>query len=128
MKADKNAVQGQNLEMATNCVGPYLLTTRLEPILIRTAASSPPLSVRVIFVVALMQYGSPAGKMSFDDHGDPKIPSKEWDTYMQSKVGGTWLAAGFAQRLGSKGILSVVSLRHGFKMIVLIECSPCIQD
>ncbi|EXJ70452.1 uncharacterized protein A1O5_06521 [Cladophialophora psammophila CBS 110553] len=99
--------QGQNLEMATNCVAPYLLTTLLEPILIRTAASSPPLSVRVVFVVALMQYGNPAGKMSFDDHGDPKIPPKQWDTYMQSKVGGTWLAAGFAQQLGSKGILSV---------------------
>lgn len=98
--------------MATNCIAPYLLTVLLEPILTRTAASSPPLSVRVVFVVALMHLGNHAASIAFDEHGAPKVPNKDWDTYMQSKVGGTWLAAEFAQRLGDKGILSVVSPKH----------------
>lgn len=109
-------IQGHDLEMATNCVGPYLLTKLLEPILIQTAASSPRFSVRIVFVVALMQFFSPATAMEFDSNGTPKVlpgdnymKSQPGDNYMQTKVGGTWLAAEFANRLGSKGILSVVS-------------------
>ena len=45
MTADENVIQGHDLEMATNCLGPYLLTKLLEPILIQTAASSSPVSV-----------------------------------------------------------------------------------
>jgi len=112
--ADKNVVQGHDLEMATNCLAPYLLTTLLEPILIRTAASSPPFSVRVVFVVALMQLGTPAGGMLFDGHGSPKVLPKARENYMQSKVGGTWLAAEFAKRLESRDILSVVSPSDDF--------------
>lgn len=113
--ADKNVVKGHDLEMATNCLAPYLLTNFLEPILIRTAASSPPFSVRVVFVVALMQLGTPAGGMSFDGHGNPNILPKPMDNYMHSKVGGTWLAAEFAKRLESKDILSVVSPSYHFE-------------
>jgi retinol dehydrogenase 12 len=108
--ADQNVVQGHDLEMVTNCLSAYLLTILLEPILIRTAASSPPLSVRIVFVVAIMQLGTPAGGMSFDGSGNPNIlPRKNRENYMQTKVGGTWLAAEFANRLKSKDILSVVS-------------------
>lgn len=107
--ADENVVQGHELQMATNSLAPYLLTTLLEPVLVRTAASSPPFSIRVVFVVALMNRRVPAGGISFDSHGVPKIMPESWDNYMQSKAGGTWLADGFAKRLGSKDILSVVS-------------------
>ena len=55
-----------------------------------------------------MQLGSPAGGMSFDSQGTPKVLPKPMENYMQSKVGGTWLAAEFAKRLGSRGIFSVV--------------------
>ncbi|KAE8444138.1 hypothetical protein EG329_000826 [Mollisiaceae sp. DMI_Dod_QoI] len=104
--------QGQDLEMVTNCVAPYLLTKLLEPILIRTAVSSPPFCVRIVFVVALMQFFTPASAMLFDGDGTPrilpgdKVQTKPGDNYMQTKAGGTWLAAEFANRLGSKGILS----------------------
>lgn len=101
--------------MVTNCLAPYLLTILLEPILTRTAASSPSLSVRVVFVVSLMQLGTPAGGMSFDSQGTPKVLPKAMDNYMQSKAGGTWLAAEFAKRLGDKGILSVVSANNVVK-------------
>lgn len=125
MIADENVTQGHDLEMVTNCVAPYILTKLLEPILVRTAASSPPFSVRIVFVVALMQFFTPAVAMSFDGDGTPKVlpggrvQTKVGDNYMQTKVGGTWLAAEFANRLGSKGILSVVSLRDN-------DC-PCIE-
>lgn len=95
--------------MGTNCLAPYLLTVLLEPILIRTVASSPSLSVRVVFVVSLMQLGTPAGVMSFDSQGTPKVLPKAMDNYMQTKAGGMMLAAEFAKRLESKGILSMVS-------------------
>jgi retinol dehydrogenase-12 len=107
--ADQCLIQGHDLEMGTNCLAPYLLTLLLEPILTRTAASVPSLSVRVVFVVSLIQIGTPTGGMSFDSQGTPKVLPKALDNYMQSKAGGAWLAAEFAKRLGSKGILSVVS-------------------
>ncbi|KAH7374071.1 putative short-chain dehydrogenase [Cadophora sp. MPI-SDFR-AT-0126] len=97
---------GHDLEMGTNCLAPYLLTVLLEPILIHTAASSPSLSVRVVFVVSLLQL-VPAGAMSFDSEGAPKVLPKAMDNYMQTKAGGTMLATEFAKRLGSNGILSV---------------------
>ncbi|KAH6705287.1 putative short-chain dehydrogenase [Leptodontidium sp. 2 PMI_412] len=97
---------GHDLEMGTNCLAPYLLTVLLEPILIRTAASSPSLSVRVVFVVSLLQL-VPAGVMSFDSQGTPKVLPKAMDNYMQTKAGGTMLATEFEKRLGSNGILSV---------------------
>jgi retinol dehydrogenase-12 len=97
--------------MGTNCLAPYLLTVLLEPILIRTAATVPSLGVRVVFVVSLIQLGTPTGVMSFDIQGTPKVWPKAMDNYMQTKAGGSMLAAEFAKRLGSKGILSVVSLK-----------------
>jgi NAD(P)-dependent dehydrogenase (short-subunit alcohol dehydrogenase family) len=101
--------QGHDLELGTNCLAPYLLTTLLESVLVRTAAESAPFSVRVVFVASLMQLGTPPGAMAFDTNGAPKILPKAMDNYMQSKVGVCWLADEFSQRLGGKGILSVVS-------------------
>jgi hypothetical protein len=91
----------------------------LEPIMIKTAAESPQFSVRIVFVVSLMQFFSPTTAMVFHADGTPQIlpgdnymQSQPGDNYMQTKVGGTWLAAEFAKRLGSKGIMSVVSGGH----------------
>jgi retinol dehydrogenase 12 len=98
--------------MATNCLAPYLLTLLLEPLLTQTAASSSPGSIRVIFVVALMQHGTPPGAMSFDSNGTPAVLPKGFDNYMHSKVGGTFLADAFAKRFGGKNILSLVSPRQ----------------
>lgn len=94
--------------MGTNCLAPYLLTLLLEPILKQTAKTAPNLSVRVVWVVSLLQFGAPAGGVSFDEMGVPKVLSNAMENYMQSKVGGAWLASEFAARLGEDGILSVV--------------------
>lgn len=113
--ADQLLIQGHDLEMGTNCLAPYLLTVLLEPILIRTAASAPPLSVRVVFVVSLLQLGTPTSVISFDSQGAPKVLPKAMDNYMQSKAGGSLLAAEFAKRLGSKGIFSLVGTTNNVK-------------
>jgi retinol dehydrogenase-12 len=95
--------------MGTNCLGPYLLTVLLEPILVKTASSTPPYGVRVIFVVSLMKLGTPPGGVAFDINGTPRVLPKAMDNYMQSKAGSTMLSAHFAERLQSKGLLTLVS-------------------
>lgn len=101
-------IQGHDLELVTNCLAPYLLTILLEPLLLRTAATSGPLSVRIVFVVSIMQLGTPAGAMEFTTEGTPVVRESPQENYMQSKVGGCWLADEFAKRLGPRNILSMV--------------------
>jgi len=55
-----------------------------------------------------MQAGSPPGAMAFAADGTPLVRDTGRANYMQSKVGGCWLADEFAKRLSSKSILSVV--------------------
>jgi retinol dehydrogenase-12 len=85
------------------------MTTLLSPILVTTAATSPRFAVRVVWVVSLLEFKTPAEKIAFDGNGAPVILDKPMENYMQTKVGGSWLAADFATRFGSSGILSVVS-------------------
>lgn len=52
--------------------------------------------------------------MKFDKDGTPVILEKPFmGNYLQSKAGAAWLADEFAKRLGSKGVLSIVS-KSGF--------------
>jgi retinol dehydrogenase 12 len=110
--ADKITKQGHDLEIGTNCLGPYLLTLLLEPLLTRTAAmqNTPSMSVRIVWVVALLQRATPPGGMSFDASGTPVIVPGFMQNYFQSKAGAAWLATEFARRLGDKGIMSTVRL------------------
>jgi retinol dehydrogenase 12 len=124
--ANRSSPQGHDLEMVTNCVAPYLLTKLLEPIMVKTAATSPQFSVRIIFVVSLMQFFNPATAMAFHADGTPQVlpgdnymQSRPGDNYMQTKVGGTWLAAEFSNRLGGKGIMSLVSVKENKLHLIL---------
>jgi retinol dehydrogenase-12 len=49
--------------------------------------------------------------MNFQPDGTPEIITQKnfMANYMQSKVGGAWLAAHLAEKLGKHGIMSVVS-------------------
>jgi len=78
--------------------------------MVRTATGLPKGSVRLVWVVSMISQGAPAGAMQFDSNGVPVILKDAMTNYMQTKVGGTWLADLFAQRMGDKGVLSVVSL------------------
>lgn len=108
-KADNTLQQGNDLEVGTNCLGPYLLTLLLEPLLASTSTqpNTPAGSVRIVWVVSILQGQLQKGGMLFESDGTPKILTKFMANYMQSKVGIAWIAGFFADRLGEKGVLSV---------------------
>ena len=49
--------QGYELQMGTNCLGPWLFTELLTPLLDRAAANSPRGSVRVTWAASLATMG-----------------------------------------------------------------------
>jgi NAD(P)-dependent dehydrogenase (short-subunit alcohol dehydrogenase family) len=102
--------QGYDLQMGTNCVGPYLFTKLLLPTLQRTAASSPPASVRVTWAAssAVDLLSPKPGGVVLDAQGAPKNYGPQF-AYGQSKVGNVFLAHEFAKRYGKDGIISNVS-------------------
>lgn len=103
--------QGHDLQMATNCLGPFLLNHSLEPVLIRTAkANSTPDSVRIVWVSSIINFWIPPGGISFDEKtGSPKVLKSAMPNYLQTKVGNVFLASEAAKRLGRDGVISVVS-------------------
>ncbi len=88
------------------------MTLLLEPLIIQTATlpDTPKSSVRIVWVVSLLQAGTPPGGMQFDANGTPVYLKKFMQNYMQSKAGDAWLAIHFAERLGKYGVMSVVCL------------------
>lgn len=100
--------QGLEMHMGTNCVGPYLLTQLLAPILVATAArpDTAPNSVRVVW----------SSSMLVDVLAPPEgVPPAELDApsadqnrnYAVSKAGNWFLAVRLAKQLGPKGVVSV---------------------
>lgn len=69
-----NTWQGHDLEMGTNCLGPFLLNHYLEPILKRTAAATnSPLGVRVVWLASMIAVSVPPGGVVMDSDGIPKV-------------------------------------------------------
>lgn len=104
--------QGHELRMATNCLGPQLLTDLLAPLLVQTARSRPDRkdSVRIVWVSSMVNSGAPKGGITWDEElGKPKVLPGGMDQYMQTKVGDVLLAHEWGERLGPDGIVSVVS-------------------
>lgn len=99
--------QGHELQMGTNCLGPFLFTSFLIPILKKTAASSPPGTVRITWAASSAIELSPKGGVEFDLHGAVQIHSDPQKDYCQSKAGNIFLAFETARRYGDDGIISV---------------------
>lgn len=106
--------QSHDLQMGTNCLGPYLLTTLLHPTLLKTAQSSPPNSVRVAWAGSLaVDVFSPKGGVNLDKDGNWELGKSSIQTvYGESKAGNYFLAAQFAKRHpmpsdGKGGVLHV---------------------
>ncbi|KAK3056547.1 short-chain alcohol dehydrogenase [Extremus antarcticus] len=97
------SAQNHELQIATNCTGPFLLTKLLTPLLQQTAQApnTPPGSVRVTWAGSIgVDVFSPKGGVTFDPHG-AYLPSPKQDTqldYGASKAGNVFLAAEFARR------------------------------
>ena len=106
-KIRAKTIQGHDLQLGTNCIGHYLFTTLLVPTLKKTAAISPPGTVRVTWAGSLaVVLMSPTNGITFDESGDVKVQNKE-KMYGMSKAGNMYLASEAARRFGKDGIISV---------------------
>jgi NAD(P)-dependent dehydrogenase (short-subunit alcohol dehydrogenase family) len=103
--AGSKTVQGYELQLGVNCVGPFLFTKLLTPILKSTAAVSPANSVRVVWVSSSASEGiSSKGYMeNLDYHND----KSSYHKYCVSKMGNYFHATEFAARHKDDGIVSV---------------------
>lgn len=101
--AGSKAAQGHELQIATNCLGPFLLTKLLTPLLKRTAAlpDTPPGSVRVTWAAsAAVDLFSPPHGLTLDGHRT-YVPHPKGNTqidYGATKAGNYFLASQFALR------------------------------
>nr|POE90118.1 putative oxidoreductase [Quercus suber] len=92
--------------MATNCLGPYLLTQLLLPILVETAKSSTSAHTRVLWTSSIAtDMGSPKGGILLEQLAKP--PAGQQLNYSISKTGNWFLADALAKQVGRDGILSV---------------------
>ena len=102
--------QGYELQMGTNCLGPYLFSTFLKSILEHTASISPPNTVRVAWAGSLaIDASSPNGGVRIDEKGGARVENNTARDYGASKAGNLFLAQQFAEEIKDKSIVSVVS-------------------
>ncbi|CAO1614713.1 unnamed protein product [Sympodiomycopsis kandeliae] len=98
---------GHELQMGTNCLGPFLLSELLLPILQSTAKANPNAPPRVTWAGSLAaSHFSPTNGVSLSAEGEPKDFASKNDNYAQSKGGNLLLATEFAKRYGRDGIIS----------------------
>lgn len=107
--AGSTSTQGHELQLGTNCLGPYLLTQALLPLLTKTASSSPTASVRVLWAASIAVHVAcpqPHG-IIIDDDGRPTDQGIE-SNYGQTKVGNVFLARYFAKLTEKNGVVHAV--------------------
>lgn len=96
------------IRIGTNILGPYLFTKYLTPILKKTAASSPPNTVRVTWPGSLaVLLLSPQGGVQFEEDGNVKIFGSKEVNYGTSKTANLYLASEFGKRYSRDGVVSV---------------------
>ena len=75
------SMQGFDLKMSTDCLGPYLLTKLLTPILKETAKKEKLGVVRVVWVTSMLAGVAKAG-IEFDSSGRPRLLKDMMNNYM----------------------------------------------
>ena len=99
--------QGHELHLATNCLGPYLLTTLLLPALQSAAAISPAHTVRIIWAASIVVDTAPQGgfnpSIDLPPNAPPLLKTEMNANYTLSKVGNWFLASEMARRYGNHG-------------------------
>ena len=112
------SAQGHELQMATNCLGHYLLTQLLLPILLETAERTYAGAVRVIWTSSIaVDVMGPNCEIIISDLEKP--PADQQKNYVTSKTGNWFLASALAAQVGSKGILSVTQNPGNLKTSLL---------
>lgn len=97
--------QGYELQLGVNCVGAFMFTKLLAPVLVSTAKASPPNSVRVVWVSSSAAEGVPPSNLvdNLDYHKD----QSGFNKYCTSKIGNYFHATEFAARHKEDGVISV---------------------
>ena len=103
--------QGYEQQLGTNCVAPFLFTKLLTPLLVSTAKSAAPGSVRVVWVSSSAISRSPPGGVILNNM-DYKKDTGAWAKYGISKAGNYYYGTQFAKLHKGDGIISV-SLNPG---------------
>ncbi|KAF7553336.1 hypothetical protein G7Z17_g3716 [Cylindrodendrum hubeiense] len=99
--------QGYELQLGTNCVGPFLFTKHLTPLLQSTAKTAPKDSVRIVWVSS-SAVDALSPKDGFEpDNLDYQKPRSLLHKYGVSKVGNYYHATEFARKYKQDGIISV---------------------
>lgn len=99
--------QGHDLAIGTTCLGPFLFTKLLLPLLRQASASSPEASVRIVFTSSrLVDTNAPQGGMILSECWAPSQDPVR--VYASSKAGSWFLSSIFAEELRESGIISLV--------------------
>jgi len=107
--AGSKTVQGIDQQLGVNTLGPFLFTKLLTPILVQTAKTAAPGSVRVMFVASSATYlFTPKGGVDvakLESHH----PYSPGEMYGVSKAGSALHALHFARLYSKDGVISTVS-------------------
>lgn len=106
--AEARTKQGFEAQLGVNALGPLLFTLALRPILAATARMAEPGAVRVAWVSSRAVGGAPRPAIDFGNINYEAKEEDAWTQYARSKAGVVILAAEFARRAATEGILSVV--------------------
>lgn len=102
-------IQDHELMIAVNCLGPFLFTKLLHPLLESTAKSLPAGSVRVVWLGSLMiQIMAPKGGIDLDNLDYKKKFPDINVRYAVSKTGNLFICSEWAKRDAEKGIFHLV--------------------
>lgn len=105
--AGSKDAQGYELQMGTNCLGTFLLTKLLTPLLQKTTGASKPGSVRVTWAASLATNNAPQNGVAWDPStGQAQNHAGQWLNYGQSKAGNALLAKAYSDRHSKDGIVS----------------------
>ncbi|CAL5873974.1 uncharacterized protein PFLUO_LOCUS8259 [Penicillium psychrofluorescens] len=117
--------QGHELQLATNCLGPYLFTQLLLPTLKSTAKHTSPGSVRVVWTASIVVDVSAAKEgVNLEELLQPNTNPQR--NYENTKVGNWFLAHDLASGAESHGILSVVVNPGNLKAPLTRHLSPIV--
>lgn len=122
------SAQGDEIVVATNCTGPYLLTTLLIPLLRETAAKSLLGSVRILWTSSQVVEGMvPKGGMDLARLDNP--PAAPNPRYVASKLGNVYLAAQFAadEQVRSERQVISVALNPGNLRTGIMRNNPTLK-
>jgi NAD(P)-dependent dehydrogenase (short-subunit alcohol dehydrogenase family) len=103
---------GLETKYAVNNLSHYVITLRLLPLLEKTAAASPPYSVRIVLQSSEMHRFAPGDTKfaSVDEINEPRDPARE---YSRSKLGLIYFAKQLAKRKLAASTIVVTSVHPG---------------